>query len=143
MNTDAEKTAIQSLVNAARQAFHDKDSATINAQFVPNAVIFDLAPPLVHGPDVAALTSWLASWDGPVDQEWRDLTIAVGGDLAFCHGLCKVSAKTKADGQQAEWWQRATVCLSRGDGGWKIVHEHTSVPFHMDGSFRAATDLQP
>jgi ketosteroid isomerase-like protein len=28
-------------------------------------------------------------------------------------------------------------------GAWKIAHEHTSVPFYMDGSFRAAIDLKP
>ena len=28
-------------------------------------------------------------------------------------------------------------------GTWKIAHEHTSVPFYMDGSFRAAVDLEP
>lgn len=40
-------------------------------------------------------------------------------------------------------WFRATVGLRRGDGGWTIMHEHTSVPFYMDGSFKAAIDLQP
>jgi ketosteroid isomerase-like protein len=50
---------------------------------------------------------------------------------------------TKLDGQHAEWWQRITICLRRIDGIWKIVHEHTSVPFYMDGSYRAATDLKP
>jgi hypothetical protein len=38
---------------------------------------------------------------------------------------------------------RATAGLRRTDAGWKITHEHTSTPFYMDGSGRAATDLQP
>jgi ketosteroid isomerase-like protein len=38
---------------------------------------------------------------------------------------------------------RATVSLRRHQGGWQIVHEHTSVPFYMDGSLRPAFDLQP
>ena len=25
----------------------------------------------------------------------------------------------------------------------RIIYEHNSVPFHMDGSFRAAVDLEP
>jgi ketosteroid isomerase-like protein len=143
MNTNAEKTAIEAILEAVRQGLHDKDAAVIVAQFTPDAVIFDLAPPLAHKPDVPPLAAWLDSWEGPVEQQMRDLTIVVSGDLAFCHGLCKVSATTNVDSQRAEWWQRLTACLSRIDGGWKIVHEHTSVPFHMDGSFRAATDLQP
>jgi PhnB protein len=40
-------------------------------------------------------------------------------------------------------WIRATVCLRRIEGEWKIAHEHTSVPFYMDGSARAAVDLKP
>jgi ketosteroid isomerase-like protein len=35
------------------------------------------------------------------------------------------------------------VCLRRIDGRWLIAHEHSSTPFYMDGTFRAALDLQP
>lgn len=38
---------------------------------------------------------------------------------------------------------RVTLCLRRVGSAWMIVHEHESVPFYMDGSFRAAVDLQP
>ena len=38
---------------------------------------------------------------------------------------------------------RATVCLHREGGAWRIVHEHESVPFYMDGSLRPAFDLKP
>jgi ketosteroid isomerase-like protein len=38
---------------------------------------------------------------------------------------------------------RAIVGLRRIGGRWQVVHEHTSVPFHMDGSDRAALDLEP
>jgi hypothetical protein len=40
-------------------------------------------------------------------------------------------------------WMRSTLCFRRNEDGWRIAHAHTSVPFHMDGSFRAAVDLQP
>jgi ketosteroid isomerase-like protein len=36
-----------------------------------------------------------------------------------------------------------TLCLTKVDGAWLIEHEHTSTPFYMDGSFRAAVDLTP
>jgi ketosteroid isomerase-like protein len=29
------------------------------------------------------------------------------------------------------------------DGKWAIAHEHSSVPFYMDGSYKAAVDLKP
>jgi ketosteroid isomerase-like protein len=36
-----------------------------------------------------------------------------------------------------------TTILRRSDGRWRIVHDHSSTPFYMDGSYRAATDLVP
>ena len=33
--------------------------------------------------------------------------------------------------------------LSQNRRQWKIMHEHSSVPFYMDGSFKAAVDLKP
>jgi PhnB protein len=38
---------------------------------------------------------------------------------------------------------RATVGFRKVDGKWRVVHEHVSVPFYMDGSYKAAVDLKP
>ena len=143
MNIDAEKAAVRAVLDAVRQGLHDKDAAAIDTHFAPGAVIFDLAPPLAHGVNTPGLSSWLETWDGPVEQEWADLAIEVSGELAVGHGLNRMSATTKSSAEQAQWWQRSTMCLHKSQGAWKIIHAHTSVPFHMDGSFRAAIDLQP
>jgi ketosteroid isomerase-like protein len=44
---------------------------------------------------------------------------------------------------QVDLWTRCTACLVRRGTEWKIVHQHNSVPFLMDGSFKAAVDLKP
>lgn len=75
-------------------------------------------------------------------QELRDCRIEASGDLAFAYGLMRVSARTKG-GEDAELWMRATRCFRKGEDGWKIVNEHDSVPFYMDGSDKAALDLIP
>ncbi|HEX4764804.1 MAG TPA: nuclear transport factor 2 family protein [Lichenihabitans sp.] len=49
----------------------------------------------------------------------------------------------RADGETPLLWARQTIGLERRDGRWTIVHEHTSTPFYMDGSLRAAVDLVP
>jgi ketosteroid isomerase-like protein len=36
-----------------------------------------------------------------------------------------------------------TACYRKIKGKWLITHEHVSVPFYMDGSYRAAVDLKP
>ena len=38
---------------------------------------------------------------------------------------------------------RVTACHRKINGKWLITHEHVSVPFYMDGSYRAAVDLKP
>ncbi len=139
-----DEAAIRALVETVHKAHHSKDAAAIVAPYARDAVVFDLAPPLSHrGIDPRELEAWLDTWEGPVDLESRDFSITVSGELAFCHGFYRLSATTKADGERAIFWMRATVCLLRTGGTWRIVHEHTSVPFYMDGSFRAAVDLKP
>jgi ketosteroid isomerase-like protein len=72
----------------------------------------------------------------------RDLRVTVDGDLALCTSLESMGAPPQSP-QPFTLWFRSTLALRRIEGEWLIVHEHTSTPFHMDGSFRAATDLRP
>lgn len=137
-----DRAAILALIAAIDKGHADRDAGAITAAYAADASIYDLAPPLGHALDAAQLAQWLAGWQGPVAHRSRDFDVTVAGDLAFAHGFQHLSATT-AGGEDASWWQRATLCLRREAAGWRIVHEHTSVPFHMDGSFRAATDLEP
>lgn len=66
----------------------------------------------------------------------------MSGDVAFATALTHLSGE-KHDGQKAALWYRLTLGLTRTDRGWKIAHQHESVPFYMDGSFKAAIDLDP
>lgn len=146
MTTDNDAARIRALLERQAKAIHDKDADAALAPYAPDAVRFDLAPPLATaGPRARSrpdLEAWFATWDGPIGFDLRDLGITVGGDLAFCHGFVRISG-TKTDGERVAVWARSTVCLRRTGGAWWIVHEHTSVPFYMDGSLKAAVDLQP
>lgn len=134
--------AVQAVFEAIARGYHARDAEAIAALYVDDAPIADLAPPLQRrGVDPADLQSWLDGWDGPVEILHRDMLVEVSGDLAICHGL--VHTAVSRDGAPVEWWARTTVALARFEGRWLVIHEHTSVPFHMDGSFRAAMDLEP
>jgi SnoaL-like domain len=52
-------------------------------------------------------------------------------------------AGTWTDGEREDFWTRATVGMRKTGDGWKVTHEHTSVPFYMDGTPRPAFDLRP
>ncbi len=139
-----EEADIRALVESIHTAHHNKDAAAIVAPYAQDAVVCDLAPPLSHrGMDRESKRAWLDTWEGPIDRESRDLNITVSGDFAFCHGFYRLSGTPKAAGRPISFWMRATVCLHREAGAWRIVHEHTSVPIYMDGSLRPAFDLQP
>ena len=142
--TSRDEADIRALVETIDKAHHSKDAAAIVAPYAQDAVVCDLAPPLCHGgTDLQAKQAWLDTWEGPIDRESRDLNITVSGDFAFCHGFYRLGGTPKAAGRPISFWMRATVCLNRDGGAWRIVHEHTSVPFYMDGSLRPAFDLQP
>ena len=140
------ETEIRNLITDLSKALHDKDAKRMLSHYAPGSVIFDLAPPLQHAGSGAAseksLNDWFATWQGPIGHETRDVSITTDGDIAYCHGFIRISG-TKVGGEHADVWARQTTCLRKVDGAWKITHDHTSVPFYMDGSYKAAVDLKP
>ncbi|MGH3155813.1 MAG: YybH family protein [Streptosporangiaceae bacterium] len=143
MNDEA---AIRQLVTDRSTAMRAGDAKTICRSYTPDTVLFNLAPPLVQPPDSASdvtqMQAWLDEKGGSVWAEVRDLQVTVDGDLALCTSLASMGAPPDSP-QPFALWYRSTLGLRRLGGEWRIVHEHTSTPFHMDGSFRASIDLQP
>jgi len=148
MNTTETVTDTEQIV-AVLAEMHDAigagDAARALATCAPGAVVFDLAPPLVQRADtrddaVAALAEWIATFVTPPRLAHREPTVHVDGDVAFVHTLTSLSG---SKGGEFTLWFRSTFGLRRTEGRWLIVHQHESVPFHMDGSFRAAVELEP
>jgi PhnB protein len=134
---------IRALIDDWARAMRAKDVDGVMAHYAADSVAFDLAPPLIStGADAEGLQAWFSTWPGPIGYEIRDLNITAGDDVAFCHSLNRLSG-TKADGERADVWFRLTLGLRKLGGAWRIAHQHESVPFYMDGSFRAAVDLKP
>ena len=139
--TEAEK-AIKQTILARNAALSAKDVAGVMDSGAASFVSYNLAPPLKATGGKAGLAAWFATWDGPIDHEMRDLKIIAGDAAGFAHGLIHISGR-KTDGERIDLWFRQTFGLKLTRRGWKIVHEHGSVPYYMDGSLRAAVDLQP
>lgn len=134
---------ILALLSSVHKAHHDKNAAGIAAPYAPHASVFDLEPPLSHdGISIERKERWLATWEGPIEIEPRDFRLSISGDQAVGWGYLKMTG-TKVGGPHVSFWMRETVAFERAAGQWRIVHEHTSVPFYMDGSLRPAFDLQP
>ena len=140
--TNAE-SRVRSVIDSWAQAMRAKDAAGVVAHQAQDFVQFDLAPPLrVLGADPKGLQKWFATWPDQIGYELKDLHVTVSDDLAFCHGLIHLSGN-RSDGSVTNVWFRNTLCLRRVGEAWKIAHGHESVPMYMDGSLKAAIDLEP
>ena len=142
-----DEAQIRHLISEREAAMRARDAERLVSHYAPEVVSFDLAPPLQHsGPEVldaSARRNWFAGFDGPIGFEIRDLSVTAGEDVAFCHSLNRLTTTPRGAPRSFTLWFRATVCLRKIDGAWRITHEHNSTPLYMDGSLRAALDLQP
>lgn len=146
MTSKRNETEICAVIESQARALRAKDARAVLSHYASGVVTFDLAPPLMHAGSEEdgrkALESWFATWQGPLGYETRDFSITTESDVAFGYGFVRISG-TKVDGERADVWVRQTLGFRRIGGAWKIAHEHTSVPFYMDGSYKAAVDLKP
>jgi ketosteroid isomerase-like protein len=139
---------VLAVLKAVRSAHAARDANAIIALYDGSAVRYTLAPPLQQESgteygDAEGLRKWLATFDGPVQLEHRDPQVTASGDLALVHALTRMTATPAGAPESFSFWYRSTFGLRRIDSEWRIVHQHDSTPFHMDGSFRAAVELEP
>lgn len=135
---------VEATVQAWARAIERKDVAAVASHFAENSVSFLLAPPLVADEALEKnLREWFATFQGPLGHTLDQLQITTGGGTcAIAHGLIHLTG-TKTDGTATNIWYRLTLGLTKTDRAWKISHTHESVPFLMDGSEKAATNLSP
>ena len=137
-----DRAEIEALLSGLAAAHAERDAAAIAVAYAPDAVIYDLAPPLGRrGIDVDKVAAWLDTWESPIQVEAKDEALTIAADAAFSSALVRM--RGRQGGADQDLWFRSTLCFSKQAEGWRIVHEHTSTPFYMDGSYRAAVDLKP
>jgi uncharacterized protein (TIGR02246 family) len=142
MSSTTDRTEIKALFQNLVKAHAEHDADAIVEAYAPDAVIYELVPPLGRrGMNRDSVAAWLAGWDGPIQINARDVNLRVEGGLAFVSALNRM--RGRIGGEDQDMWYRTTMCLRKISGRWRIVRDHTSVPFYMDGSYRAAVDLKP
>jgi ketosteroid isomerase-like protein len=137
---------VRAVIEAKAAALSKGDAELVVSYFAPSAVIFNLAPPLRQpsaGRDPGPLIQWMAGFVSPPQREVTQLEIVESGDVAFATSLDSLTATPAGSTESFTLWFRVTTGLQRIDGEWLITHEHESVPFDMDGSFRASVNLKP
>ena len=141
-----DETQIREVIETRAALLKTGDAETIVSYYAPEVVEFSLAPPLQQSTDARntePLRAWIATFEAPPTREVTQLLITAGPDVAFATSLDCLSAVPKGMTEGFSLWYRVTLGLRRIDGQWLITHEHQSVPFEMDGSFRASVGLRP
>jgi ketosteroid isomerase-like protein len=139
---DKDEAQIRERLNQWTRALHAKDLGALMALYARDTVAFDLMPP--SQVDASHYRQnferWFAMMPSPIEYEIHDLHIAVSGDVAFSHNLGHVKA-TRANGEKADYWVRATVGFEKRNGQWLVTHDHVSMPFDM-ATGKAVRDLR-
>ncbi len=135
---------VRAFLESWSAAIRAKDIDRVMSVYSPDAVYFDLVPPLRFTGAAAVRRNflrWFDGWQSSIGQEIRDLNIVASGDVANAYMLIRASGTLK-NGQEVGYWVRATVCCQRSSQGWLITHEHISLPVDFK-SGSAVMDLAP
>jgi ketosteroid isomerase-like protein len=139
---------IRAVLREHAAAHAARDVGRLLALYATDAVSYTLAPPLQQGPTTPfgtpqGLQGWFDTFAGPIHITYRDPAVSASEDVAFIHCLTSMTATPAGADSSFTMWFRSTFGLRQIDGRWLIVHRHESTPFHMDGTFKAAVELQP
>ncbi|MFJ2758294.1 YybH family protein [Nocardioides sp. NPDC087217] len=139
-----EETAIRGQIEKVIDGLRAKDLDALREPYASDVVSFDVEPPLQHVGIEAKLANWARVFQvfETVDYELRELTLAIGGDVAFGHAFGRLSGTMKNGVTTAGMWVRVTYGLRRIDGTWRIAHDQVSVPLDIL-SGNGMVDLEP
>lgn len=135
---------IRAVIDERVQAVRAKDPVPLAARHADDVVTFDVLPPLLRrgpGPVIEKTQQWFDGYRSAIGYRVDELDVVADGDLGFCSFVYNVQG-TLQSGAEVDMWVRATLCLRRVDGTWRIVHDHESVPFDPETG-RAVIDLAP
>ena len=126
---------IKALEDRFVAAFKAKDVDAIMKLYAPDQtlVVFDVVPPRQYVGGAAYRKDWqtfLGGFDGPITVELTDLDIAADRNLAYSHSIQHL-AGTDKQGKKLDLTVRVTDVYKRTRGGWRIIHEHVSVPVDL------------
>ncbi len=140
-----ERSAIEALLKRWEQAACASDLDAVMACYTDDLVAYDAVLQLQFRGAAAYRAHWQRCMEmcpgGTLFEMAEPAIVADGGTLAFAHYLLRCGGPDE-HGELKTSWLRGTVGLRRGADGWRIAHEHISVPFDMQ-SGKALFDLTP
>ena len=129
MNADI--TAIRTLLEDWTRATREGRQDDVLKNHSEVVLIYDVLPPLKYESAAAYRQSW-DEWQPDAQGEMRfeleDLSVTAGAEVAFAHGLLQCGGSLP-DGKTFRDTVRATFCLRKIFGEWRVFHQHISKPY--------------
>ena len=132
-NTSVDQERVRQILEQWALATRKNRPEEVLKNHAPDAVIYDVLPPMKYDGIEAYRRSW-DEWQPDTQSEGRfdlqDLSITAGADVAFAYGFIQCGGSLP-DGKTFEDLVRATFCLKRVHGTWRIEHQHISKPIGL------------
>lgn len=140
-----EEAEVRKVLDRLIEAVRAMDLDRLRPLYAPDIVSFDVQAPLRRVGVDGKLRNWVEAFGTfrpPLAYEIRDLTVTAGADVAFVHGLARLSGTLKNGERAGGFWVRFTAALRKVGGAWLIAHDHASAPLDL-ATGRAALGLEP
>ena len=131
--TNTAETQVRAVLENWAKATRQNRKDEILKNHIPDLVIFDVLPPMKYETAESYRRSW-DEWQPETQNEGQfdleNLSITASNDLAFAHCFICCGG-TMPDGHKFQDLVRATFCLKKIDGAWKVLHQHISKPIQQ------------
>ena len=123
---------VRALLAVYSESAYAKDVDRFMTMYDDDVRIFDLWGTW----QITGASAWrtgIEGWFGSLGDErvlvdFDDITATVSGELAALTAMVGYSAESAAGERIRQMTNRLTWVLTLTDGGWRVVHEHTSAP---------------
>lgn len=121
---------IRALIAEWEDALRRRNLRLLLSFYSRDIVLFDVQPPFRTEGLAAVQNLWeesLPLFPETFRIERKDLHIEADAAIAFAHWVFRL-ADCPADHPASRAWMRVSAGYRKRQGGWKIVHEHVSLP---------------
>ncbi len=134
--TATDEAQVRDLLQQWAAATRNGQRDDVLANHLPDVLIYDVLAPMKCQGAAAYRQSW-DEWQPDTQDAGQfgleDLSVTAGADVAFAHCFIRCGG-TLPNGKTFEDLVRATFCLRKESGSWKVAHQHISKPIQIAGA---------
>ena len=144
-NHAEDERKVRELETDTAKAIAAKDLEKLVSLYADDAALYDESNPSIRGKD-AIREAWKADLSRPgvaISIEPKTVEVSRGGDLAWAHGVYKMTANDAAGKFLTDEWEYALVYKKQTDGEWKIMADSANSLLRLHLLNRPAKNRSP